>query len=216
MYVPRRYEVTDSHTIDEFVRAHGFGLLITARDGVPAGTHVPMELLRSTQGRILEGHVARANPHWQAIADGDRALAVFLGPHAYVSSSWYDHENVPTWNYQAVHMSGPIELVQDAADLLVMVRRLSLHYEPDGVAGGGFDVDAMTPKLREAELRGIVGFRIRVDQVEAAFKLSQNRDAANRANVRARLRERGDPASLAVAAAMEGLELKRPDSSPAR
>jgi transcriptional regulator len=206
MYVPRRYEVTDPQAIDEFVRAHGFATLITSRDGLPNGTHVPIELLRSPAGRILEGHVARANPHWQAIADGDRALAVFLGPHAYVSPSWYDHENVPTWNYQAVHMSGPIELVQDAAELLVMVRGLSLHYEPDGVAGGGFDVDAMTTKLRDAELRGIVGFRIHVDRVEAAFKLSQNRDATNRARVRAKLRERGDPDSLAVANAMERLE----------
>ncbi len=209
MYVPHRYQVTDSRTIDEFVRAHGFGLLVTSRDSAPTGTHVPIELLATPEGRVLEGHVARANPHWRSMADGDRALAVFLGPHTYVSSSWYDHENVPTWNYQAVHMSGPIELVQDPTDLLAMVRRLSLHYEPDGAATSGFDVDAMTPKLRDAELRGIVGFRIRVDRVEASFKLSQNRDAANRARVMAKLRERGDAESIAVAAAMEHLEAPR-------
>lgn len=209
MYVPRRYQVTDPETIDAFVRAHGFGLLVTARDGVPTATHVPIELLDSAPGRVLEGHVARANPHWQAVADGDPALAVFLGPHTYVSSSWYDHENVPTWNYQAVHMSGPIALVEDPAELLAMVRRLARHYEPAGAASGGFDVDAMTPRLRDAELRGIVGFRIRVERVEASFKLSQNRDAANRARVVAKLRERGDPGSLAIAEAME-----RPEAAP--
>lgn len=206
MYVPRRYQVQDPDTVDAFVRAHGFALLVTARDGVPSATHVPIELLDSPQGRVLEGHVARANPHWQAVGDGDPALAVFLGPHAYVSSSWYDHENVPTWNYQAVHMSGPIALVHDPGELLPMVRRLALHYEPDAAATGGFDVDAMTAKLRDAELRGIVGFRIRVERVEASFKLSQNRDATNRARVVAKLRERGDSGSVAIAAEMERLE----------
>ena len=213
MYAPNRYRVDDPATIDAFLRTHGFATLITIAAGEPTATHLPLELAIDAEGkRILEGHFARANPHWKAIEPGSRALAVFLGPHAYVSPTWYDHENVPTWNYQAVHCSGPIELVHDPAELLAMVRRLSLHYEPDGPlapAGEAFDVDRMTPRLREAELRGIVGFRVRVEKVEAAFKLSQNRDAANLERIVAKLRERGDEASRAIAAAMEALTSER-------
>jgi transcriptional regulator len=202
MYVPHRYRVDDERALDEFVRAHGFALLLTAAGGVPTGSHVPVELVRTADGaRLLEGHLARANPQWRTFGGGARALAVFLGPHAYVSSSWYDHENVPTWNYQAVHLSGPIEPVHDPAELLDMVRRLARHYEPAGTPDG-FDVDRLTPRFRAAELRGIVGFRVRVERVEAAFKLSQNRDAANRARVVERLRARGDAGSAAVAEAM--------------
>jgi transcriptional regulator len=209
MYVPHRYKIADAE-IDEFVRAHGFGLLVTNADGTPTATHIPVELLRGADGeRLLEGHVARANRQWQSLTAGSPALVVFAGPHAYISASWYDHENVPTWNYQAVHMSGPLALVHDPAELLAMVRRLARHYEPEA-AIGGFDVDRMTPRLRDAELAGIVGFRIRVERVEAAFKLSQNRDAANLARVVTKLRERGDANSVAVAAAMEELSARRP------
>jgi transcriptional regulator len=147
MYVPHRYRVDDERALDEFVRAHGFALFLTAAGGVPTGSHVP------------------------------------------------------TWNYQAVHLSGPIEPVHDPAELLDMVRRLARHYEPAGTPGG-FDVDRLTPRFRAAELRGIVGFRVRVERVEAAFKLSQNRDAADRARVVERLRARGDAGSAAVAQAM--------------
>lgn len=204
MYTPHRYRVTDEATIDAFVVANGFAALVTVgTDGTPTATHLPLELVRGEGGeRRLEGHFARANPHWKSIAAGARALAIFSGPHTYVSPTWYDHENVPTWNYQAVHLSGPIELVDEPATLLAMVRRLSLHYEPNGPTGDGFDVDRMTPRLRDAELGGIVGFRIRVERVEAAFKLSQNRDRKNLERIVAKLRERGDDASRAIADAM--------------
>ncbi len=206
MYVPHRYRVTDERTLDAFVRAHGFATLMTVADGVPLASHLPIELVTDESGqRTLEGHVARANPQWKSLRDGARALAIFAGPHAYVSPTWYDHENVPTWNYQAVHASGPIELVHDPAELLAMVRRLSRHYEPDADSGAGFDVDRMTPRRRDAELLGIVGFRLRVETLEASFKLSQNRDGANRERIVAKLRERGDASSLAVAAAMAAL-----------
>lgn len=207
MYAPPRYRVTDDATIDAFLRAHGFATLVTvAPDGEPTASHLPIELVHDAGGgRTLEGHFARANPHWKSIAPGTRALVVFTGPHAYVSSSWYDHENVPTWNYQAVHCAGPIELVHDPAELLGMVRRLSLHYEPDGPAGRGFDVDRLTSRFRDAELRGIVGFRVAVETVDAAFKLSQNRDATNRERIVAKLRERGDDDSKAIADAMARL-----------
>jgi transcriptional regulator len=207
VYVPTRYLVLDDPTIDAFLRAHGFATVVTvAPGGEPSATHLPIELVHGADGeRTLEGHFARTNPHWKSIDPEARALVVFTGPHTYVSASWYDHENVPTWNYQAVHCSGPIELVHEPAELLAMVRRLALHYEPDGPAGVGFDVDRMTSRFRDAELKGIVGFRIRVEKVEAAFKLSQNRDQANRERVVAKLRERTDDHSRAIADAMERL-----------
>jgi len=199
MYAPKLYAETDPAVLDQFIRDHGFGTLVSVGGGEPFATHIPMELVPAPDGgRIIEGHVSRANPHWRLLEGGARALAIFSGPHTYVSASWYGHENVPTWNYMVVHTSGPVRLVTGEAALGAMVRRLSRHYEPDGA----FDVDAMTPSVYGKEIRGIVGFEIVVDKIEAAFKLSQNRNAADHAAVIQRLTERGDENSVAIARAM--------------
>jgi len=204
MYVPRFHRVAAGELLDAFVRDHGFGALVTAPDGVPIATHLPLELILDADGkRWLEGHVAKANPQWKHVAAGARCLAIFTGPHTYVSPTWYGHENVPTWNYQAVHLSGTGTLVEDREHLMAMLRRLTRHYEPEGSSAPVFDLDRMSPSLRDSELKGLAAFRILVEVVEAAFKLSQNRNAEDYDSVIRRLRERGDAESLAVADAME-------------
>ena len=204
MYVPKLYAETDPEVLDQFIRDHGFGTLISATGGEPLATHLPMELVRGDGGqRFIESHVSRANPHSRAFEQpGRRALAIFAGAHTYVSPTWYGHENVPTWNYLVVHASGPARLVTDADELGAMVRRLSLHYEPADNPPPRFDVDAMTRSVYGKEIRGIVGIVIAVDRIEAAFKLSQNRNQADHDNVIRKLMERGDENSVAVARAM--------------
>jgi transcriptional regulator len=203
MYVPPRYRVTDDSEIDRFVRAHGFATLVShGREGLMA-THIPVELDYESDGvRRLRGHVSKANPQWKQLADSSEAMIVFLGPHTYISPTWYDHPNVPTWNYQAVHFYGTVQLTPSPDELSPALRTLSEHYEPVASSPPRFDFDAMPGDLRAAELKGIVGFSMRVTRVEASFKLSQNRHEADRARIVAELLSRGDDASRQIAEAM--------------
>ena len=204
MYVPKPYAETDPAVLDAFIRATGFATLVTAGAGEPFATHIPLELVRASGGSmVLEGHVSRANPHWRELESGARCLAIFAGAHTYVSSSWYEHENVPTWNYMVVHAWGAARLIEDETRVRDLLRRLSLHYEPDGAAAGGFDVDRLTPGFYDKEVRGIVAFEIAVDKVEAGFKLSQNRNETDHRRIIEKLKARGDENSRLIAEAME-------------
>lgn len=214
MYLPRLHAETDPRVIDAFIRANGFATLVTAGDAYDV-THLPLELVAGADGqRTIEGHVSRANAHWRALERGTRTLAIFAGPHAYVSPTWYDHENVPTWNYMVVHATGTPGLVTDPGELRDMLTRLSEHYEPAGAPPPRFAVEQMTPALYQSEARGIVGFRLAVDTLEAKFKLSQNRQQRDHAEIIRRLRQRGDDDSAAIAEAMAGQHKQRYGTEP--
>ena len=204
MYLPKLNEEADPEVIDRFMRENAFATLITVAGPAPEVTHLPIELVTTAAGeRILEGHLSRANPQWRHLEAGSRALVIFSGAHAYISPTWYDQENVPTWNYLVVHASGTPTLVADDAGLRDILVRLSRRYEPEGSPPPRFAVETMTPAYYQKESRGIVGFRIAVDQVQAKFKLSQNRHDADHARIITRLRQRGDENSVGVATAME-------------
>lgn len=198
MYIPPKYRHEDPEDIRAFVREHAFGLLISNGPKAPLATHLPLELLRDTGGEwILEGHMAKANPQWKQIGEGSEVLCIFNGPHAYVSSSWYLEEEVPTWNYMAVHLSGTWSLQSEEA-LRGSLKRLVDRYEADSehpVSMEGFS----KPVLRQ--IRGIVGFQIRIQRMEAAFKLSQGREA-DHPRIVEELRKRGG-ASAEVARRMQ-------------
>lgn len=104
MYIPKFYKVTDPDEIREFVRHHSFGTLVTTRKGRPIATHLPLQFVQEEEQYWVTGHMAYGNPQWGTFEDADEVLVMFQGPHAYISSSWYEQENVPTWNYQAVHL----------------------------------------------------------------------------------------------------------------
>src|SRR5947208_238650 len=130
MYVPPHFAESDPDALHVFIERHGFGLLVSQVGGEPFATHLPL-LLDCTAGPhgTLLGHVARANPQWRELA-GQTSLAIFSGPHAYVSPTWYEAENVvPTWNYVAVHAYGRAELVEDRDALMDIVRRSVAVYE---------------------------------------------------------------------------------------
>lgn len=186
MYVPPPFRVADRAALHAFVERHSFGLLVSQVEGAPFATHLPFILDRETD--TLVGHVARANPHWQNLAD-QTVMVVFSGPHAYVSPTWYESPNtVPTWNYTAAHAYGRATLVEDAAGLLDIVRRSVNHYEaamptPWVLPAEGAYVERLLPQ--------IVGFRIAVERWEGKFKLNQNHPAERREKVRAALAARG-------------------------
>lgn len=165
MYIPRHF-VGDEATARELIAGYPFAILVT---GGAAGVHVThLPLLLDEAGTALVGHVARPNPHWQAF-EGGATVAVFQGPHAFVSRGWYRDpaDNVPTWNYAAVHASGRPVIV-DGADTRAAVERLSARFE-----------NAALPPVAERKmgglLQGIVAFRLPIERLEVKFKMSQNK-----------------------------------------
>jgi len=185
MYVPKHFEGSDSQG-REIMQAHGWALLTTADEaGAPFTTH--LALLWHDDGSrhgSLIGHIARANSHWKLFARPAESLALFWGPHAYVSPTWYTPGvKVPTWNYVTVHAYGRPEIIEDTKGALDVLAELAAVYEGDG----GWTLDRLPPGNAEAQTRGIVAFRMKLTRVETKIKLSQNRELEDRQRVIARL-----------------------------
>ena len=196
MYIHSYSHVNDSKEILDFVQQNGFATLVSTVDGKPWATHLPLVL--SKDGAELTGHVSRGNKAWRNFSDTE-VLCIFQGPHTYISSSWYDHENVPTWNYMAVHVYGTIK-IQEGEELLASLKALTDKYEKHSQKP--VSVESMTKSYLEKEIRGIVGISIKITNIEASFKLSQNRDDKNHAEIVRQLKTRGDSASAEVAEEM--------------
>jgi len=150
----------------------------------------------------LQGHVSRANQHWRLFEREERSLAIFAGPDAYVSPRWYDHVNVPTWNYVAVHVYGKTRVVNDPAELQALLKRLVDRYEGHVETPERYTIEKLPPDYLASQMKGIVGFEISVDEVQASFKLSQNRDEHNYSNVIGELQKSEDQAARGVAQEM--------------
>ncbi len=202
MYTPPYTKNQNEEEIKFFIRQNGFGILISQVEGKPWATHIPMML--NKEGTKIYGHVARGNKQWKDFTSTPDVLAIFSGPHTYVSSSWYDHENVPTWNYIAVHVSGEIKII-DGEELLESLKHLTNKYEK--FSAKPITVEAMSPGYLKKELLGIVGFEITITKIEATYKLSQNRDEENYQRVIAALEDRKDKGSLEIA---EEMKKRRP------
>lgn len=186
MYIPKHFNEADQARITALIRDFGFATLIsTTADGALV-THAPVQL-GSDRG-VLIGHMARANPHSAALQDGASLLAIFHGPHSYISPTWYADENprvpnVPTWNYAAVHVTGSVTLIDDATAKWKIVRDLAAQYE----AGAASPWDPRGLDAHMDKLGAIVGFEVTITKIEAKFKLSQNRSVTDQQNVIAKL-----------------------------
>lgn len=204
MYVPAHFGTDDADSLIHRLARRWAAVLITMDgDGAPSGTHLP--ILWDAQKRVATGHIARANPQWKQ--GQGKGLIVLSGPEAYVTPAWYpskaEHgKMVPTWNYEAVHITGAVEWFDDAVRLETVVRDLSaLHEEgrPQPWAIG----DAPRAYI-DAMLRGIVGVTLTAERVEAKRKLSQNKSDADFAGVARGLASSGDGMAAEVAEAMRG------------
>jgi transcriptional regulator len=186
------------------MHAESFALLISNDDeSQPFATHLPLIVREREDGLIIEGHMARANPHWQYLEKNPRALIVFNGPHAYVSPSLYaSKENVPTWNYVTVHAYGNIKLAHDMPDKHAAQTRLIDVLEP----AYHQQFDELSPTYMHGRMSAIVAFEMAVDRLEGKFKLSQNRPMADRRNV-AKVFADGNDQERAVAAWMRRVSL---------
>ena len=212
MYLPPHFEQTDEAALAALMREHPLAAVVSVQDGVPTADHVPLEY--DAGSRTLRGHVARANPLWRSAA-GVPVLALFSGPQSYITPSWYaskarTHKVVPTWNYTVVHAHGVLRAVEDAAWLHALVSRLTAQHE-SGRAAPWAVADAPADYVQQM-LRAIVGIEIPVDKLLGKWKISQNRDEADRQGVADGLAGES-PAS--AAAAFEMAALVRP-STPTR
>lgn len=172
MYVPQHYKQTNLSEIKNFLVHNSFGILVNQLDGKPWATHIPLELDVDINGKdVLVGHIAKANPQWSGFQNDQQVLCIFNGPHSYISSSWYKQEEVPTWNYIAVHVYGTIKILDEAA-VLASMHKLVDKYEINSTHPISInDMSATTMR----QLKGVIGFQISFDEIHAAYKLSQTR-----------------------------------------
>jgi transcriptional regulator len=200
MYVPKPFQPRDDAEIEAFVAGHPFATIVSPSPSGLSVTHVPVALRQGPSGLVLVGHVARANPHWELMTGAADALAIFLGPHGYVSPTWYARgPAVPTWNYGAVHAHGKPRAIDDVAFAREALHELVGRHEG---APDGWRMEAQPPGFIDKLLAVIVPFEMPVERVEAHFKLSQNRSADDRAGVIAGLERDGSPEAAALAALM--------------
>lgn len=199
MYTPDIYKNEDPESIRNFLKENSFGILINQTNGKLCATHIPIELEINSDGKeILQGHISRLNPQSEGFIENDQVLVIFSGPHSYISSAWYDHENVPTWNYIAVHIYGKIKMVnEDTAT--EQLKKLVDKYEANSENPVRVeDLSANTMR----QVKGIFGFEIEISEIQATKKLSQNRDDHNYQNIISELKKTENPQSIAIAKEM--------------
>ncbi|WP_374443029.1 FMN-binding negative transcriptional regulator [Stella sp.] len=202
LYNPPHFREQDRAVLDDQIRRTAFATLVTAGAEGPIVSHLPLLLMpEPAPDGALIGHVARANPQWRQSDLDKPALAIFGGPHAYVSPGWYPGKRehgrvVPTWNYAVVHVTGRLVVLHDADAVLDIVRRLTDVHEASFATP--WQVSDAPDEFVRAQLKGIVGLRLEITSVEGKMKLSQNRPVSDREAVVAGLDARGDAAASAV------------------
>lgn len=205
MYIPVIYKNENQNEIEEFITNNGFAILINQTQGKPWATHTPLFLEKRDGHIILSGHISIENPQAQSLKDEEEVLVIFNGPHTYISSSWYDHENVPTWNYIAVHVYGKIRLLNEEETILSL-KKLVDKYEKKQEKP--IHIENLSSKtMRQA--KGIVAFEINATSIEAKKKLSQNRDEKNYQNIIEHLDKSNDINDIQISTEMKKNRIKK-------
>jgi len=173
MYMPHHYKNENIEEVKDFLKKNSFGILVNQLEGKPWVTHIPLELDVDEKGNdVLVGHIAKANSQWKNFEENSEVLCIFNGPHSYISSSWYKEEEVPTWNYIAVHVYGAIKILDEKA-VLASLHKLVDKYEAN--SKNPISIDNLSKKTMR-QIKGIVGFQIKIVKIQAAYKLSQGRE----------------------------------------
>lgn len=190
MYIPKHFAQTDRKLLIEVMSTHSFALLISTKEnGEPFVSHLPLIVREDGDQVMIEGHMARANPHNHYLENNPRALIVFNGPHAYVSPSLYQNkESVPSWNYIAVHAYGQVALIHGETEKHAAQTRMIAAMDPAYRS----QFDGLSEKYLQGMINAIVAFEFTVERLEGKFKLSQNRPTDDRRNVASALGSGGD------------------------
>jgi transcriptional regulator len=201
MYAPSHYRVDDPEKLVAFIKEFPFATFVLKETEFPIATHIPMEVVMEGDSLYLYGHISSMNPQAPFIGTmGIKALAVFSAGHTYVSSSWYSHPNVSTWNYRAVHVSGNLTELSPE-EFRAHLYRMQNTYE-QGQAQPAL-TENLPDGLFEKYLKAIRGFKIEVVKMEGAWKLSQNRNEKDYQNVISELEKSDDPGAKEVAREMK-------------
>lgn len=200
MYIPNLYKNENQAEIKNFIHDNGFAILVNQTNGKLWATHIPLFLDTNKLGNeVLVGHVSLENPQAESFKGNEDVLAIFSGAHSYISSSWYDHENVPTWNYLAVHVYGKVTILNHDETVLSL-KKLVDKYEAK--SENPVKVEELSKEtMRQA--RGIVAFEIEITSIEAVKKISQNRDEKNYKNIISELEKTNENQSIDMAKVMK-------------
>jgi len=209
VYLPPAFTETRPEVLAAHIERYDFGLLVSHGAAGLVASHIPFLIERDGDRLHLHGHLARPNPQVADLARGEEVLAIFHGPHAYVSPSWYTAgPSVPTWNYADVHAYGTVRLVEDEEWLRRFLVRLSERHE--AVNRVPWQMQDLPHSYVQTMLKGIVGFDIAVTRLEGKYKLSQNRPAADRPRVIGALETQTDPDAQEVGRLMRQREPSAP------
>lgn len=207
MYIPSQYREENSSELVAFMERNSFAAIISVSEGQPVATHLPLSLTRNGTDIILKGHFAKANPQWRLL-DNSEMLAIFTGPHAYVSPALYERrDSVPTWNYQTVHAYGQARIISSAAETAALLAELIEQNDPAYQE----QWNSLSDRYRDGMMQGIVGFELLVTRLEGAAKLSQNRSLPEQQRVAAALLRSEDSAARATGAEMQRRLLESKD-----
>jgi transcriptional regulator len=202
MYIPNAFREDDIEKLVAFMRANSFATLVSIQDGVPIASHIPLVVTVQDKVVKLTGHLAKQNPHWKVFGMSE-SLAIFTGPHAYISPSLYEkRESVPTWNYIAVHAHGVPQIITltDSPELMdKMIEEMIDTYSSDYKS----QWHSLPDDFREGMMNGIIGFEMTVTRLEGKYKLSQNRSQTEQYNVAHTLLQSTEPTVNAIGTAMK-------------
>ncbi len=178
MYIPKHFENTDEHAALEFMKRYSFATLITVSDGVPIATHLPFVVEKRNEHIVLTSHLAKANPHGAMM--GKEQLVIFQAPHAYISPKHYEKvQNVPTWNYLAVHAYGKATIIESEPEVMSVLESMIDLYEADYRSQWA----DLSKDYKSNMAKGIVAFQIKVDRIQYKEKLSQNKTNKERSSI---------------------------------
>jgi transcriptional regulator len=191
MYIPASFRIDDQDVLYNFMEEYSFAALVSVCDDIPFATHLP--LLLDRERSVLLGHVARANPHADVFGTAPESMAIFSGPHAYVSPSWYaSAPAVPTWNYAAVHVYGPLRHLSDERTRELVDLTVEKYESTRSIPWP----NELPQDFREKMLKGIVGFDMPIGRIEGKFKLGQNRSEPDQVGMISHLKSAGSDGKL--------------------
>lgn len=204
MYIPKINKLDEQETIFRFMHENPFAIIVSEINGEMIATHMPVELEETENGeKILRSHIAKQNPQWENFEKIEKVLVIFNGPHTYISSSWYDHVNVPTWNYIAVHVYGKPRILNETETIGVLTRLVN-RYENDSEKP--FKMEHLSNDYLQTHLKALIAFEISIDRIDAKHKLSQNRNEHNYDLIMSELEKKEDAQSDAVKKEMERIK----------
>jgi len=204
MYIPKINKLDEQETIFRFMHENPFAIIVSEMNGEMIATHMPVELEETENGeKILRSHIAKQNPQWENFEKIEKVLVIFNGPHTYISSSWYDHVNVPTWNYIAVHVYGKPRILNETETIGVLTRLVN-RYENDSEKP--FKMEHLSNDYLQTHLKALIAFEISIDRIDAKHKLSQNRNEHNYDLIMSELEKKEDAQSDAVKKEMERIK----------